>query len=108
MYLQRITNYLLRHRLVAVLLTFLTTFVPVLGIVGILYAGFVTLRKGVVEGGILTIAATVPYVISFYVSGTPTPETQLVIWAAVGVAVLSNMLTWIFAVMLRRHANWSQ
>lgn len=108
MRLQRITNYLLRHRLVAVLLTFLTTFVPVLGIVGILYAGLVTLRKGIVEGSIFTIAATLPYIISFYVSGTPTPETQLVIWAAVGVAVLSNILTWVFAAMLQRRANWSQ
>lgn len=108
MRLQRITNYLLQHRLIAVLLTFLTTFVPVLGIVGVLYAGLVTLRKGIVEGGIFTLAATLPYVISYYISGVPKPETQLVIWAALGVAVLSNLLTWIFAVMLRRHATWSQ
>lgn len=108
MRLQRLTNYLLRNRVLAIALTFCSTFVPIFGIVGILYAGLVTLRKGIAEGAILTFAATVPYIISFYVSGQQEAGTQLVIWAAVGVAVLSNVLTWVFASMLWRHATWSQ
>jgi hypothetical protein len=108
MRLQRLTNYLLQHRWLALLLTFITTFVPVFGVVGILFAALVTLRKGIVEGGIITLAATLPYVISYYVSGNQEGGALLMLWAAVGVAILSNILTWAFAVMLRRHASWSQ
>lgn len=85
------------------------TFVPIFGIVGVLYAGLVTLRKSVVEGALLTLAASLPYVVSFYISGGPNPAApSVVLWAAVGVAVFSNVLTWVFAVMLRRNASWSQ
>lgn len=108
MRLQRITNYLLHHRWLAIVLTFSTTFIPVLGIVGVIYAGLVTLRKGILEGALFTLAATLPYVISFYLSGSQDSGSQLVLWAAVGVAVLSNVLTWVFASMLRRQATWSQ
>ncbi len=107
MWLHRFTNYILRHRWQTVALVFVSTFVPVLGIIGILIAALVTLTKGIVEGAILTLAATLPYIISiFYTHSHPEPIV-LVAWAAVGVAVLSNVLTWVFAVMLRRHTSWS-
>lgn len=107
MWLQRFTNYILRHRWQAVALAFVSTFIPVLGILGILIAALVTLCKGVVEGAILCVAATLPYFISFYVSGSHDTTVPLVVIAAVGVAVLSNVLTWVFAVMLRKHATWT-
>jgi hypothetical protein len=107
MWLQRFTDYILRHRWKAVLLTFVVTFVPVIGIVGILIAALITLVKGAVEGAIYTVAATLPFIISFGISGTNGSATPLVVWAAVGVAVLSNILTWVFAVMLRRQTSWS-
>jgi len=109
MRLQRFTNYLLRNRWIALVLTFGVTFVPIVGIVGIIYAALVTLRKNLIEGGWLTLAATLPYIISFYLSGGHEPgSNQLVLWAAMGVAVLSNVLTWVFACMLRKQATWSQ
>lgn len=107
MWLQRFTNYILNHRWQTIVLVFACTFVPVLGIVGILIATLVTLRKGVLDGAMTTIAATVPYLISFGLTGNQEGAIPLVVWAAVGVAVLSNVLTWVFAVMLRRHTSWS-
>lgn len=131
MWLQRFTDYILRHRWQAIALTFLSTLVstylgklmpnaPVLlgllgvlvavflGIFGILIATLVTLVKGVVEGAIFALAATLPYLISVYVpvnNAVVTPSVML--WIGVGVAVLSNVLTWVFAVMLRRHTGFS-
>lgn len=107
MWLNRFTNYLLSHRWQAIFFTFIITFIPVLGIVGILIAAFVTLCKGAIEGAILTIAATIPYLGSFYLSKNPEAALPIVVWAGVGVAILSNILTWIFAVMLRREVSWS-
>ena len=104
MWLNRFTNYLLSHRYQTMALVFLSTFVPIVGVVGILIAALVTLRKGVFQGAIFTIAASLPYIISFFVSTYKTTTTTmlLVMGVAVGVAVLSNLLTWVFAIMLRR------
>src|SRR3990167_446669 len=107
MRLLRLTNYLLGHRAIAILLVFCITFVPMIGIIGILYAGLITLRKGIIEGGIFTLAATLPYVASFYLSGGHAEDAPLIILAAIGIAVLSNVLTWIFASMLKRQVSWS-
>lgn len=108
MWLQRFTNYVLRYRWQTILLAFVVTFIPVIGIMGVLIAAFVTLHKSIVEGAILTVAATLPYIISFYVSGNhDVAVVPLVVWAALGVAVSSNVLTWVFAVMLRRQTSWS-
>lgn len=107
MWLQRTTNYLLWHRWQTAALVFVSTFIPVVGIVGIIIAALITLRKGIVEGGLLTIAATLPYIISSLMTGTSESTLPIVLWAVVGVAVLSNALTWVFAVMLRRQASWS-
>lgn len=106
MWLKRFTDYLLRHRLQTILLTFFITFIPVIGILGILIAALITLIKGVVEGAILTLAATLPYLISFYATTTNEATIPLAVWAAIGVAVLSNVLTFVFAVMLLRKTSW--
>jgi hypothetical protein len=107
MWLLKLTEYLFKHRAQAIALTFLVTFIPVIGIIGILIAALVTLRKGVAEGAIFTFAATLPYAISFYVTGGHGAVVPLVVWAAVGVAVFSNLLTWVFAIMLLRGTTWS-
>ena len=106
MWLQRYTNYLLNHRLLAITLTFAITFVPILGVLGILYAALVTLVQRVMLGALFTLAATLPYLISFIISGSHPHTLPLLIWAAIGVAVLSNVLTWAFAIILRREPNW--
>lgn len=110
MRLQRLTNYLLSHRIIAMAATFIVTFIPVLGVFGILFATLVTLRKGLVEGAMFTIAATLPYFLSYYVTGYVTgghEEIPMFAWVAIGVAVTSNVLTWIFAVMLTKRVTWS-
>jgi len=105
MRLQRLTDYLLRHRWQAIVLTFLITYIPVLGMVGILIAGLVTLCVGVFEGAVFTIAATLPYAFVF-ISGTQ-EAVPVIIWATVILSVSGNVLTWAFAVMLRRNSSWS-
>ena len=104
---KRFTHYLLEHRPQAVLLTFLFTFIPVAGVLGILYAALVTLRKGVAEGAVMTTAATLPYVVTFLLASHDSNALPIVLWTTVGVAVTSNLLTWIFAVMLYRQMAWS-
>jgi hypothetical protein len=106
MWLQRTTDYLLKNTWTTVGLVFLATFVPLVGIAGIIVAAFITLRKSIAEGAIVTLAATLPYVASFFFSHSD-QSMPLVLWAAVGVAVLSNVMTFIFAVMLRRGVDWS-
>jgi len=108
MWLKRFTDYLFQHRWQALLLTFVSTFIPVIGIIGILIAALVTLVKGVVEGAIFTFAAILPYLITSALSSSSEVAPPLVAWAAIGVAVLSNVLTWVFAVMLRRQSSFSQ
>jgi hypothetical protein len=104
----RFTHYLLNHRLIAIVFVFLSTFVPIVGVFGILYAGLVTLRKGIVQGGIMMVAATLPYLISFYFSHGQDLGVSFILWVAVGIAVLSNVLTWVLAAMLQHHMSWSK
>jgi hypothetical protein len=101
------TNYLLKHRLVALTLTFVITFIPVIGVLGILFAGLVTIRKGILEGAIFTFAATLPYCILRVYMPSSEAITPAFIWLTIGVGALSNVLTWVFVVMMRRGMNWS-
>lgn len=107
MWLQRFTAYLLRHRVQALVATFLVTFVPIIGIFGILYAAFVTLCEGVLAGAIFTLAATLPYFVSLSnITHPGKSQFPLVMWIAIGVAVLSNWLTFAFAVMWKKNASF--
>jgi hypothetical protein len=106
MRLQRITQYLLQHRWQAMVLTFLITYIPVLGMSSILIAGLMTLCVGIAEGALFTLVATLPYALVFI---TGMQETvPLVVWATVVLTILGNVLTWVFAVLLRKHWSWSQ
>jgi hypothetical protein len=107
MKLKRFTQYLLEHRLRAMLLVFGFSFIPVVGMLGILYAGLVTLRKGAMEGAVMTAAVIAPYVLVFMLS-VRDPNAQLfVMCATTGVVILTNVATWVFAVMLYRQMTWS-
>ena len=108
MRLLRLTNYLLAHRLLSLIGVVAITFIARVGVIGILFAGLVTLRKGILEGALFTAAATLPYLINFYFSNYPVAELSFLIWAAVGIAILSNTFTWIFSSMLYKHVSWSQ
>ncbi len=133
MWLHRFTDYLLRHRLQALALTFFSVlvstclgkflsnapvFVGLLGIfiavflsiLGIIIATLITLVSGVWLGLVFVLAATLPYLVTIYyfpVSSGAIATPTLVVWTGVAVAVLSNILTWVFAVMLRRQASFS-
>jgi hypothetical protein len=86
---------------------FVASFIPIIGIIGTLAAALVTLVKGIGEGAALMFAATLPYILSFFMVGNHDVALPLAAWAAVGVAVLSNALTWAFAAMMFRKASWS-
>lgn len=105
MWFQRLTDYLLHHRWQAMVLTFLITYIPVLGMTSIIIAGLMTLCVGAFEGALFTIAASLPYAFVFAAKMPESPS--IVIWATVILSVLGNVLTWVFAVMLRKHCNWS-
>lgn len=105
--LERFTTFLLRNRWQTLVLVFAASFVPVIGIIGTLAAALVTLVKGIGEGAALMFVATLPYILSFFIVGNHDVALPLAAWAAVGVAVLSNALTWVFASMLYRNASWS-
>lgn len=105
MRLKRFTNYLLQHRWQAIILTFLITYIPVIGMGSILIAGLVTLCVGVLEGALFTVAATLPYALVFLTGMQE--SVPIVIWMTVILTVLGNFLTWSFAVLLRRHYTWS-
>lgn len=103
-----LTNYLLRHRWQALILTFLITYIPVLGMASILVAALFTLCAGVFEGALFTLVATVPYLLIFLVSNTQEAEAfTMMTWAAAILTVTSNILTYAFTVLLRRHWSWS-
>lgn len=105
--LERFTNFLLQHRWQTLGLVFVASFVPVIGIIGTLAAALVTLVKGIGEGAALMFVATLPYILSFFMVGNHDVVLPLAAWAAIGVAVLSNALTWVFASMMYRKATWS-
>lgn len=106
MFLSRMTDFILQSRVQAMAAAFLLAFIPLIGMISILIAALVTLRKGVVEGALVTFAATLPYLISYYASSIPAEQVQMV-GMMLGVIVLGNILTWVFAAVLRQFSNWS-
>lgn len=108
LHLLRCTYYLMQHRWQALGVTFAVTFIPLIGALGILYATFVTLAKSAKEGAVLVLAATVPYLISYYLRSQHDPSDLFyLLLIVIGFAILNNIFTWIFALMLRRQATWS-
>lgn len=103
---KQMTQNLLQHSYVAVLLTIGISFLPVVNTLGIVYAGLVTLYKGVLDGAVITIAATLPIVFILLQSSEPNVSPNL-LWVAISLPVIMNLLTWVFASMLYRHMNWS-
>src|SRR5262249_43599497 len=105
MLLRRFTDFVLQGRVQAMALAFVCAFIPLIGSIGILMAALITLRKSVFEGALVTLAATVPYLLGYlsYSADDRTTVTLLVIIAMCA----SNILTWLAAILLRRYGNWS-
>lgn len=109
MWLKRFTQYLFRHPGHALALTFVSPFIPIFGVIGILITALFTLVKGVGQGAVFLLAATLPYVITFLIkSQGMSVAAPIFVWGGIGVAIISNILTWVFAVMVYRKTSWSK
>ncbi len=104
--LRRFTDFILKNRLNAIGITLVCAFIPLIGSISILIAALVTLRKGMFEGAVLMMVSCIPYLVSYftYPSGG---EIQLALDAVIIMLVI-NVLTWVFAVILRATENLSR
>ncbi len=104
--LQRFTQYILEHPYRLLMLTTFGTFIPVLGSMSIIIAAFITLVKSEVEGLVLTLACTLALAVSLYlpIAGT---APSLAFWLTLGIAVGSNLVTYVLAVMLARNTSFN-
>jgi hypothetical protein len=108
MWLRRFSTFLLQQPLQGLLLTLCVSFVPLIGMIGIVFAAFVTLCKNIVEGAWFTLVATISLALSIYCFTKVPPETTpIILWVAIAAAVACNVLTYVFAVMLRKQASMS-
>jgi hypothetical protein len=105
MWLQKLSDYLLKHRWQAMVLTFLITYIPVLGMGSIVIAALATLCLGVVDGALFTLAASLPYLLIFLL-GSPASIPSIMLVTVI-LTIAGNVLTWAFAVLLRRGWKWS-
>ena len=86
---------------------FLVAVLPLVGgLLSILVAVFVTLRKGAFEGTLVLCAAMAPLVFG-YIQSSSADEGQLVILIITGFIFATNIWTWVLALVLRRSGNWS-
>ena len=101
--LRRITDFVLGSRFQAMGAALVISCIPLLGSIGVLIAGLVTLRKGALEGLLVLIAATLPYIFKYYSysSGSELAFLGLML------TLTSNALIWVFAIILRRYSNWN-
>lgn len=107
MLLRRFTDFILQSRLQALAAAFLLAFIPLISGISTLIAALVTLRKGMFEGALIAIAATLPCWIQFFTKAPPI-ATDLGTMALVSAMLVSvtNFLIWLFASVLR-HGSWS-
>jgi hypothetical protein len=104
--LRRFTNFVLQGRTQACATAFILAYIPVIGNISVLIAGLTTLRKGALSGAFVFLAATLPYLLSYF---SATSETVLEInlaFIAVVIFAASNTVMWLFAVILRRYSSW--
>lgn len=102
-FLRKVTDFLLHSRLQAMSAAFVLAYIPLIGSVSILITALVTLRKGAWEGFWVLIAATVPYILSYYASGF----SGNIAFIAMIIIVVSNCLVWLLAVLLMKGYTWS-
>jgi hypothetical protein len=103
--LRRFTNFVLQGRIQACAVAFLLAYIPIIGSASVLIAGLITLRKGALEGAFVFIAATIPYVLSYYSTYHTGVEINLAL-AAFVMFTTSSCLMWLFACLLKRYSSW--
>lgn len=100
--LRSFTDFVLYSRTRAIGVALALSFIPIIGpTLSIILVGLITLRLGALEGLWVFLAATLPCILQLFF--LPLPDG---FWI-VGLVVLSNTLTWFFAIILRRAGNWS-
>ena len=105
MLLRRFTDFILQSHLQAMGVAFLLSFIPLVGgSLSILIAALVTLRKGAFAGTLVLCAAIVPYLLSYAYSASEQTQVMLI---ATTIIITINILTWLYALLLRRYNNWS-
>jgi len=104
MLLRRFSDFILRDSLRAIGVALICTFIPLIGTLSVLIAGLVTLRKGAIQGALVFLAATLPLLLMYTTSSKHMDEMAMIV---LGVILVSNVLTWILAVMLRHYSNWN-
>lgn len=105
MLLRRITDYILQSRVHAMSAALALTLIPFGGTVSVLIAALVTLCQGALEGALVSVVATVPYLVYTLF---PDKNQPLLVMSLLAVMIVSNVLTWAFAVLLRRYNNWNR
>ena len=103
MFLRRVTDFILQGRAQAMGAALVSSFIPVIGGIGILIAAFVTLRKGAKEGALVMLAATVASIVYYAAPASVTQADSLVLVMAVS----SNIFAWALSMVLRQFGNWS-
>jgi len=108
MLLRRFTDFILQGRFQAIGCAFVLAFIPIIAGISVLIAALVTLRKGIFEGALVALAATLPSWIAVYTvpSGSPVGG-DLMVFAGAGLITACNLFTWVLAGLLRRYGNWS-
>jgi hypothetical protein len=105
MLLRRFTDFVLQSRLRMMGIAFAVSFLPLVGTIGILMAAFVTLCRGMKEGFLILVAATLPLIIEAI--STPASQASISSIDLTLMMVVCNIVTWLFAGVLRKYANWS-
>lgn len=105
MLLRRFTDFILRGRLQAMGTAFALAFIPVVGSISILIAALVTLRKSAYEGALVFVVASIPLLIQYAVIPSESQTDTLVYMMAI--MMISNLLTWFLAVLLRQYSSWN-
>lgn len=103
------TDYILQSRLQAMGIAFVCAFIPLVGAISIVIAALVTLRRGMLEGSYVVLAACLPILIGYMmgVQANAMPDYPISLIDIVVILLASNILTWIFAVLLRHYSSWS-
>lgn len=103
--LRRLTDFILQSRLQAMGVALIVAFIPIVGSLSVVIAAFVTLRKNVVEGFLVLLAASLPICLSLigYSSAGYSTSFSIIILTL----LVSNLLTWVLAIILRQYSSWS-
>jgi hypothetical protein len=110
----KFAQFVLHSRLRAVVMAVFFVFLPLFRPFGWAVLGLVTLRKGAIEGGFVLIVLGLFLVsmglqVEKFASQEALEQTSsVVLWLSTAGLLLSGVLVWFFALILRQYASWSK